>query len=248
MIGILCPANDLPALWAYQGLKRRGLSSLEIITTEALVYNRRLEHRLGDDYTITGITLADGRVLYGAEYHSILNRINALPIEHFRNASPADRQYAAQEQQAVFLSWLHGLPGVLINRPGARGLCGDLPSPAEWIWLAGCVGLPTLPFKQCDSQVPQDYAGAGNSTSQVIVLDSQVFGQPKTLKQLSLQSSQESFRLSIARLAELSRLRLMGIGFYFTSSGEPRFASATPLPDLRLGGEALLDALVEALA
>jgi hypothetical protein len=242
VIGIFCLANDLPALWVVHGLKRRGLISLEVYTPEALVYNRRLEHRLVGNETITCIDLADGRVLEGAEFHGVLNRITALPVEHFRSAIPADIQYAVQEQQAVFLSWLHGLPGVLINRPGGRGLCGDSRSAAEWSWLAGRAGFPTLRFHQSDLS-PGDTLGLSpqvDSIVQIIVLDGLAYGQGS-------RELPGDFRAGLSRLADLSGLRLFGVDFCRKPEGELGFASATLLPDLRLGGEALMDALAEAL-
>lgn len=242
MIGIFCPANDLPALWAYQGLKRRGLNSLEVYTPEALVYNRRLEHRLVDNETFTRIDLMDGRVFEGSEFHGILNRITSLPVEHFQSAVPGDRQYAAQEQQAVFLSWLHGLPGVLINRPGGRGLCGDFRSPAEWNWLAGGAGLPTLRFHQSNLS-PGDAQELPLSFDLIfhwIVLDCQIYGQ-------AVQGLPEGIMESLSRFSGLSGLRLFGVDFCHMPDGKLLFVSATPLPDLRLGGEALVDALAEAL-
>ena len=49
------------------------------------------------------------------------------------------------------------------------------------------------------------------------------------------------------RLAELSHTALLGVEFATSSAGPWTFAGATPMPDLRLGGEALLDALASAL-
>jgi hypothetical protein len=50
-----------------------------------------------------------------------------------------------------------------------------------------------------------------------------------------------------ARLAQLSATDLLGIDFNLTWTGDWVFRNATPQPDLRLGGEALLDALAIAL-
>ena len=234
MYCIFCRSDDLPALWAYRGLKLRGLASLEIFTPEALVYNRRLEHRLLAGETVTQITLADGRLLDGARVQGVLNRINGLPVEHFRQASPEDQAYAGQEQQAIFLSWIYALPGVMINRPSPRGLGGEVRSPAEWCWLATQAGLPVLPFSQNDEQ-PLGFS-PGDTTLQWVVLDGEVYGA-------SAQRCQTDLRNSTKRLAELSGLRLFGLGFCTSLSDEPRFMTATTLPDLRLGGELLLDAL-----
>lgn len=241
MICIFCPANDLPALWAYQGLKRRGLLPLEIFTPEALVYNQRLEHRLQNGETLIQLTLQDERDLNGAAIRGVLNRISALPQEHLRAAAPADLLYAVQEQHAILLSWLHGLSCTLINPPGPRGLCGDFRSTAEWIWLAGKAGLPAIPFRQNSTTIACAPSSVAAATLQVIVLDGDIFGYPQTLKVL------ETFRVSLARLAGLSGLRLLGVEFQLGPDGELLFASATPMPDLRLGGEPLLDTLAGAL-
>jgi hypothetical protein len=49
------------------------------------------------------------------------------------------------------------------------------------------------------------------------------------------------------RLAELSRTELLGVEFVAGSAGPWTFAGATPWPDLRLGGQALLDVLASVL-
>ncbi|OGO38546.1 MAG: hypothetical protein A2W35_16035 [Chloroflexi bacterium RBG_16_57_11] len=239
MYCVFCRSEDLPAQWAYRGLKQRGLAPLEIFTPEALVYNRRLEHRFQAGETITRIELADGRVLDSDRVRGVLNRINFLPVEHFNVAGLDDRAYAVQEQQAIFLSWMYALPGEVINRPGARGLCGDHRSAAEWVWLATQAGLPVLPFHQSDEQ-PLEFTPT-NPTFQLVVFDSEVYGA-------SAHWCQADLRNSIGRLAELSRLRLIGLDFSISSAGEPLVMSATTLPDLRLGGEILLDALIAVFA
>lgn len=241
MICVFCPADDLPALWACRGFKRRGLTTLEIFTPEALVYNRRLEHRLRDGETVTRLVLQDGRVLDSASIGGILNRISILPTKHLHIAAHADQLYAAQEQQAVFLSWLYGLPCTVINRPGPRGLAGDQRSLTEWNWLAGRAGLPVLRIDQDDAVGIQMQSTGMMPMPQLIVLDEQIYAPPASLELV------QSLRPSIVRLASISGLRLLGVEFYTSVDGKALFAQATPLPDLRLGGEALLDALAEAL-
>lgn len=241
MICVFCSADDLPALWAYRGLKRRGLTTLDIFTTEALVYNRRLEHRLQAGETITRLTLQDGRELEGASIRGVLNRMSTLPLEHFRSATHEDQLYAAQEQRAVFLSWLHGLPCTLINRPGPRGLGGDQRAPAEWSWLAGRAGLPALFWHQDDTAGIQLQTGGMLPLPQLILLDGLIYGPPLCVKAV------EALKSAISRLAGLSGVRLLGVDFYLDANGKAFFAQATTLPDLRLGGERLLDALAEAL-
>jgi hypothetical protein len=231
---VFCRADDLPALWAYRGLKRRGLDPLEIFTPEALVYNRRLEHRLQASETITRIELADGRVLESAKLRGVLNRLSYLPVDHFRAALADDRPYAGLEQQAIFLSWMHALPGVVINRPWPRSLCGEFRSPAEWVWLAVKAGLPVLPYHQSDGQA-LDYP-LKNATYRMVAFDGQIYN-------VFYPWVDESLRNSIHLLAGLSGLRLMGLDFLLNPAGEPQFVNATSLPDLQLGGDVLLDVL-----
>jgi hypothetical protein len=239
MYCVFCHADDLAALWAYRGLKRRGLEPLDIFTPEALVYNRRLEHRLQAGGTITHLELADGRVLDASQVQGVLNRINYLPVEHFLQAEPEDRAYAGQEQQAIFLSWIYALPGVVINRPGPRGLSGEARSTAEWAWLAAQVGLPVPPY-HLDADQPLEYPPK-QATSQLVWFDGQIHTASVLWCDADLSNS-------IKRLAELSGLRLLGLDFAINPSGEPLFVSATALPDLRLGGAALLDALMAVFA
>ena len=139
------------------------------------------------------------------------------------------------EQQAVYLSWMYGLQGVMINRPGPRGLCGDIRSPSEWAWLAAQAGLPALPFHQSDEETfkPSHVF----VTSQVVMLDGEIYGE-------SIQKLDDDLRSSTKRLAELSGLRLLGVDFAITPAGDRFFVSATSLPELRLGGDTLLDALM----
>jgi hypothetical protein len=60
---VLCSAQDVSALWAYQGLQARGLRPLELVTAEMLPYSLKWDHRLGAAGAGTSITLADGRVI-----------------------------------------------------------------------------------------------------------------------------------------------------------------------------------------
>jgi hypothetical protein len=235
---VFCQADDLPALWAYHGLKRKGLVPLEIFTPEALVFNRRLEHRLQASQTHTCIELVDGRVLVAEQVAGVLNRINRLPGEHFGAAAPEDRAYAVQEQQAVFLSWMYALPGVMINRPAPRGLSGDPRSPAEWAWLAVQAALPIRPFVQSEARTVESRVDA--QVHRLVILDGAVYGAT------GLWCNQ-SIKDSIIHLSDMSGLRLFGLEFAINHASEPFFVSATLLPDLRLGGEPLLDALLAAL-
>lgn len=234
---VLCAADDLAALWAARGLISGGLQPLEIITAEELAYNRRLEHRLNAGQPTVNITLMDGRVIEGAAVRGTLNRLHTIPFAHLRNASAPDRQYAEQELLALYLSWLYGLPGVMLNRPTPQGLCGTWRHPSEWIRLAGRAGLSTIPYQQSESSAAPSLHSAPSTNRVVIVVQGDCCG-PRAPHNIATACS---------RLADLAATDLLGVDFHLTPTGEWIFNKATPLPDLRLGGTELITTLAQAL-
>ena len=234
---VLCTTNDLPALWAARGLAARGLQPLEVITAEALAFNRSFEHRLLGSQSNVRITLADGRVIDGANVRGALNRLQMIPCSHLRTNSK-DRQYAEQELFALYLSWLYGLPGKILNRPTPQGLCGEWRHPSEWVWLANQAGLATPRYSQSESQsalLLQLPASSADRT--IIVVDGICCGV----------TGPERVMAGCVRLAQISATSLLGIDFRVAPDGQWIFDKATPFPDLRLGGERFGDALAGAL-
>jgi hypothetical protein len=235
---VLCAAHDVPALWAARGLQRRGLRPLEIITAEALAYSRRFVHRIVGCKPSVNIVLADGREIDSATVCGALNRLQRIPSEHLRSANTSDRQYAEQELYALFLSWVYGLPAQVVNRPAPQGLSGTWRHASEWIWLANQAGLSTLLYCQSDTRETQVPCAASRApTVTIIVLNGACFGA----------TAPPSVTAGCRRLAELSETTLLGVEFQITSMHDWVFIAATPCPDLRLGGEALLDGLADAL-
>jgi hypothetical protein len=79
---------------------------------------------------------------------------------------------------------------------------------------------------------------AGTPTVGAIVVGDRVFGS----------SFLPGIREACLRLAQLSKTALLGIEFTASASGNGwTFAGATPMPDLRMGGEPLLNTLAEEL-
>ncbi len=235
---VLCATNDLAALWAARGLGARGLQPLEIVTAEVLAYNQRFAHRLTAGQPEVQITLVDGRFINSATVRGTLNRLQFIPSAHLGRANATDRQYAEQELFALYLSWLHGLPGIMLNRPTPQGLSGPWRHPSEWVWLAAQAGLLTIPYQQSDwREAPGSEALARNSARTIIVVKNTCCGP----------TAPPPVAAGCLRLAQLSGTGLLGLDFHLASSGDWVFTSATPLPDLRLGGSVLLDALAKAL-
>jgi hypothetical protein len=234
---VLCTTDDLSALWAAGGLTARGLQPVEIVTAEALAYNRRLEHRLTGGQSSVKITLADGRVIDSATVRGTLNRLQIIPSSHLHTNSK-DRQYAEQELYALYLSWLYALPGKMLNRPTPQGLSGECRHPSEWVWLANQAGLKTAPYGQSElRRAPslQQLPLSGSRT--IIVVDGICCGAPAPREVTD----------GCSRLSARSATKLLGVDFEVTSDEEWIFNRATPFPDLRLGGDKLNDSLAQAL-
>jgi len=234
---ILCSGQDISALWAYHGLQWRGLT-VELVTAESLTANVRWVHTVGLKGANTNITLADGRMIDSRLVRGVVNRLTHVPLQHLRDAP--DFEYATQEYTALFMSWLKTLRGPIYNGVDAQGLSGAWRHASEWVWLASLAGLKTLPYKQSsDDQFDETtqlrrVVPEGTSTSMAIALGDQVFGPnlpPQTTR-------------ACRELARISKTPLLGIELVSdVSSHSWAFAGATPMPDLRLGGEPLLDAL-----
>jgi hypothetical protein len=239
---VLCSTSDLPALWAYYGLKARTRQRVELVTADMLAYSLSLTHRLKGDTTDTTITLSDGRVIDSATIGGVLNRLAELPSEHMRAARPEDRAYAQQEILALFLSWLYSIDAPVLNRATPRGLGGAWRPMSEWVWLANQAGLPTLPYSNSSSDDRNLAANegfilpAGTPTHTILSVNGQTIGD-----------APDHIRSGCCRLADLADVALLGLSFVTNPQGSWTFAGATHMPDLRIGGEGLLNGLAAAL-
>lgn len=240
---VFCSTNDIPALWAYEGLKLRGLTPLELVSVDELAYSLRWEHRINDDSVCFDISLADGRRLESNAIDGILNRIVTLPTEHLLLANPRDREYAEQEFYSFFLSWLYALPKPVINEPTPQGLCGRWRHISEWVCLAAKAGLPVTNYRQSSRDPGLGKIGKrmlippGSRLETVIAIDGHVIGS-------KIPSELIDGCLS---LTEFTDTALLGIQFVVSQGDSWNFVRATPYPDLTLGGQSLLDVLASAL-
>lgn len=236
---ILCQSNDSSALWVYEGLQRRGLVPLELVTAEMLGPGLRWNHRVGPKGTSIEISFADGRILSSDSIRGVLNRLIKISSWYpLHRVKAGDRNYAGTELTAFFLSWLSCLPPPILNRPTPQGLAGRERHISEWFLLATTAGLTTVPYRQ-SSRAPfevskERLASEASPFKTVLVLDRYVFG-----------AAPPSVLRACRRLAMLAGTTILGIEFAVGVNGQWTFASATPLPDLRLGGQSVLDALVE---
>lgn len=236
---VLCDAGDVAALWAYGRLVERGLASLELFTAQVLAPALRWEHRVSTNGASIDIETADGRYLRSDDVKGALNRLTWVPDRHLAVGAEADRGYALQELNALFLSWLCAVPGQVLNRPTAGGLSGRWRHPSEWAVLAARAGLRPIPYHQSSEDPPEEAAilRIDDEITQVFVVSDRV---------VSGRRLPESVIDGCRRLAHLAETTLLGIELVQAGTGRWSFLGASPTPDLRLGGEGLVDALLAA--
>jgi hypothetical protein len=233
---VLCEPGDLSALWAYQGLRARGLEPMALLAPQMLVSSRRWEHRLGASGASISIELPDGGTLEGRAVRGVLSRVAWLAPSLFPQAAAQDLTYAVQEMTALFLSWLSVLRAPVLNRPSAQGLCGSWRHPSEWAVLAARAGLAAFPYRQSGRVAPPvggRLALVRGPVRTVFIVAGRLVGPPLP------PELEECCR----RLASLSGMELAGLEFADGPAGPWTFLGASPQPDLRLGGAPLLDAL-----
>ncbi|MFD4399863.1 hypothetical protein [Kitasatospora sp. NPDC058478] len=258
---VLCDPADRAAVWAYEGLRERGLEPLELLSPQTLLSSTRSVHRVDRLGASFEITLPDGRVLDSRDVDGVLNRVASAPFGYLPFTTHTDAAYAAQELDALLLSLLTCLAPVSVNRPAGYGLCGAWRSTAEWTALAIRAGLPARPARISSSPDGEPRA-APTGRGDVLVLGEHVFGAPP--------AEDEEPYVRLARLAEVDLLGidllgadppgadlpgadppgadLLGAGHHRRDDGRPAvFAGASPLPDLRPAGAAFLDRLYEHL-
>jgi len=239
LVLVLCEESDLAALWAARCLQSRGLT-VEIVTGVDLAAAERWEHRVGRSGATLDLTLAGGnRRLSSAEVKGGLNRLSFLPSAWLQRVGGPDRDYAIQELHALYLSWLHALPGPLLNRPTPQGLCGNWRHPSAWVALAARAGLPVSPYRQSSDDDPAELWQPAKlpPAATVFVVGERVIppaGAPADLHE------------ACRRLACAAGASLLGIDFAPSRDAGWEFSGASVMPDLVRGGEPLADALAEA--
>jgi hypothetical protein len=241
LVLVVCEESDLGALWAAECLQSRGLP-VEIVTGADLTAAERWEHRLGRSGTTLALTFAGGeRCLHSRDVRGVLNRLSFLPSAWLQRIGGPDRDYAIQEMYALYLSWLHALPGPLLNRPTPQGLCGNWRHPSAWAVLAARAGLPAASYRQSSEDDPAETWRAASEppAATVFVVSERVVAPP-----VVTADQRESCR----RLAGAAGTMLLGIDFAPAARGGWEFSGASVMPDLIRGGEPLADALAEALA
>ena len=238
MLLVLCDPSDVGALWAGLGLRSR-LPDVEIVSTEELGSALRFDLRLDRRFRSVRIDLADGRRISSTELSGVLNRLQTVPAGQLGRAAASERTYAQAELEALHVSWLAALECPVINRPKPHGLCGAYRSDLEWTMLAAQAGLPVGSNLDNLHQPVGDRSGAerpgahhSKTVLSLVVVDDEVTGSPVPPPLVD----------AARRLRETSGERAIGITLHLSASG-PVFESATAVPDFRVGGSDVIDAL-----
>jgi hypothetical protein len=235
---ILCEAGDESAAWAAARLAERGAPA-DLLFNEALGRAARWEHRVDAASASVKVTLADGRILSSDAPVPILNRLSFAPLGAMRAAAGPDFGYAVQETFAFYLSWLHAWPGTVINRPAPQGLSGYYRHASQWMTMGAQAGFDVRPWTQSSDDAPEiGWAPRPAEATAFVVGDRLVL--PPTLPAM--------LGPPCARLAALAGNALLGVDFARGEAGGWTMVGASPIPNLFLGGEPLIEALTEALA
>lgn len=244
MIVILCHPDDVAALWLDRMFHTLGVTGIEIVSVEQLVFSRRIVHRLVTAGDSGEIALADGRTLHPETIAGLINRVQYLPTRHFASAAPADRAYAMAELSAFMLAWLNSVAGRVINPPLPFALGGGtfpLPTVRH---LASMAGLPALTWRSSTSPSGNDgndrnhVTAVDTPTHAVVVFDGRVFGPilPRPI--------QDGCR----RLASLLGVPMLQVLFHQSHDNGWRFVHAHGAVDFRIGGRPLAAAIAQAFA
>ena len=240
MVRVFCEITDLAALWAARRLASRGIE-IDIVTAPVLGSALKWDHRLTREGDVRScLELGDGRVLSSDNPFAVLNRLSWVPTDRLDRVAGADRDYAVQEMNALLLSWMHALPGPVINRPTPQGLGGNWRDRSVWSSLAFQAGLPAASYRQSCTDGPTEMWPPGRSqlVVTVFVVGNRVVAPPIVPAEV---------REGCLRLMRMTRETLLGIDFAPTVDKRLEWVGASPLPDLTRGTEPLIDALAEAL-
>jgi hypothetical protein len=116
--------------------------------------------------------LASGAKIRSGELRSVFNRLRLVSAPQFATADAADRDYAAVELGALWVSWLSALQRerVLVVNPPERGSLQLAYSRLEWFkiaWQAG-FAVPRVALESIEDEIPsvnsprQRWLAAGN--------------------------------------------------------------------------------------
>jgi hypothetical protein len=188
------------------------------------------------------ICFDNGRVINSQDIHGVLNRFRGVPNWLLpQKVAEEDKEYARQELTAFFLSWLFSFAGKIFNPPSPQGLAGRELLPAEWLFMAKAAGLETPSLRELE--------GRGAATPTVEYSSPSVPGMTvvHVIGGAAVGEAAPPVLRLCKRLAVLVGTSILSVRLIAGRRDGWIFGGATSFPDLRSGGEPVLDALAELL-
>ena len=247
---VLGEASDAGAQWLLSQLRAAGERCV-LATPELLAFAARRTQRLDSDGVTADVALvpSDGP----GTPRLVVNRLVRAPGDAWRHAAPDERDYAMAELAAFSLSWLHGLPCPVRNRPSPTSLPGPSPDALLAAVAAAHAGFDVPAVRWVPDASPYPLleaairaAGGGARVGQLTVLDGAVVG----IRRLESALGRPVPRRILAAVAGFvvridAEESLIGIDVVVGADQRWWFAGSTPLPDLELGGEDLVSAVLD---
>lgn len=243
MILVLCDADDVAAYWLVARLRAAGRPCL-LVTSDLLSFARVRSQRIGRDGVRALVRLDEVTVVETPDL--VVNRMPMPPTAAWRHAVPAEREYATAELIAFVLSWLAGLECPVRNRPEPECLAGPAPHDllatvqAQRAGLDGAdtsFGADVSPFPLLESALRA--AGPGARPVHAVVLDGRIL-DPEGLARRAGAPLPPHLADAVERFTGAIGASRALIGIDFVVADRWWFAGSTPLPDLSLGGAALV--------
>ena len=117
---------------------------VQIVTSAEISVSNRFVHRVGSEATRTQLSLFDGLDIEVSNIGVVWNRMSSVHVPQFASSASADREYAAAEFYALWLSWIAGCSCRVVGRPTARGLSFPSLGRIEWLARARALGLKAV--------------------------------------------------------------------------------------------------------
>jgi hypothetical protein len=202
---------------------RRGANGVAVIGAIELA-TARWSHRITDGEASTTVQLQNGITLAGGEIGAVLNLVRSLPAVSLRRGSERDRVFADAELQALFVSFLRGLPCPVVNDVDGQGPIG-MWSALRWAKLAHQCQLETVSCCITTgtgllSDQPPPVA-LPEHTLAITVVGEMVIGAPS-----------DDLAGRCLDLARVSGCRLLGLTFVSRHGSAPQLLAADPFPTL----------------
>jgi hypothetical protein len=164
---VLAGEEDRGAVAVAQALTTAGRLGVALVQPAVLALARWRQHIGASGRVQTQLMLADGRCFKDSDIAVVFNRLRYLSVPQFTRSSARDREYAAQEFQALVGSWLHGIGCPVVNEGQARAI-GWQRSLTQWLALAASCGLPVLPATRGTSARVMPPAGSVCTTLEAL--------------------------------------------------------------------------------